>query len=87
MFCIIRLTNEAVKMEGLFKTSFKTNQPVLIMYMAENLEITDCNIIVRKIAKDYIRAYCLKQGRLRTFKRENILAAAKPRQKQGIGYA
>ncbi|MEM1506301.1 hypothetical protein RG959_23255 [Domibacillus sp. 8LH] len=74
-------------MEGLFKTSLKTNQPVLIIYMAENLEITDRNIIARKIAKDYIRAYCLKRGKLQTFKRENILAAAKPRQKQGVRYA
>lgn len=74
-------------MEGLFKTTLKTNQPVLIMYMAENLEIADRNIIVRKVAKDYIRAYRLKRGNLRTFKRETILAAAKPRQKQGVRYA
>lgn len=76
-----------VKMEGVFKVSLETGQPVLIMYMSENQEITDRNIIVRKIAKDYIRAYCLKRGQLRTFKRENILAASKPRQKRGVRYA
>lgn len=74
-------------MEGLFKASLETQQPVLIIYMSDNREITDRNVIVRKIAKDYIRAYCLKRNQLRTFKRENILAASKPKQKWGVRYA
>ncbi|MCP3764945.1 hypothetical protein NLX67_21770 [Domibacillus sp. A3M-37] len=74
-------------MQGLFRMSLEEKKPILIMYMNDERVITDRNIIVRKIHEDYIRAYCLKRNQLRTFKRENILAASKPKQKRGVRYA
>ncbi|WP_046174929.1 hypothetical protein [Domibacillus indicus] len=72
-------------MNGLFQMSLEEKKPVLIMYMTEDRVITDRNIIVRKIHPDYIQAYCFKRRGLRTFKRENILAASKPFQKKKHG--
>jgi len=74
-------------MSGLFQTSLEEQKPIVIMYMTDDRVITDRNIIVRKIHPEYIRAYCMKRGQLRTFKRENILAASKPRQKRDVRYA
>ncbi|OAH53058.1 hypothetical protein AWH48_11915 [Domibacillus aminovorans] len=74
-------------MNGLFRASLEEQKPIVIMYMTDDREITDRNIIVRKIHPEYIRAYCMKRGALRTFKRENILAAAKPRERKVANYA
>ncbi|WP_050182815.1 hypothetical protein [Domibacillus robiginosus] len=65
-------------MDGLFRMSLEEKKPIVIMYMTDDRVITDRSIIVRKIHPDYIRAYCFKRGTLRTFKRDNILAASKP---------
>ncbi|WP_309087422.1 hypothetical protein [Domibacillus sp.] len=64
-------------MNGLFQMSLEEKKPIVIMYMTDDRVITDRSIIVRKIHPDYIRAYCFKRGTLRTFKRDNILAASK----------
>ncbi|OES46006.1 hypothetical protein [Domibacillus iocasae] len=73
-------------MNGLFQASLEEQKPIVIMYITEDRVITDRNIIVRKIHLEYIRAYCMKRGGLRTFKRENTLAVAKPK-KRREGYA
>ena len=57
-------------MNGLFQTSLEEQKPIMIMYMTDDRVITDRNIIVRKVHPEYIRAYCMKRGQLRTFKRD-----------------
>ncbi|WP_046178459.1 hypothetical protein [Domibacillus tundrae] len=69
-------------MNGLFQASLEEQKPIVIMYMTDDRVITDRNIIVRKIHPEYIRAYCMKCGGLRTFKQENILAVAKPKKRR-----
>ena len=74
-------------MNGLFRMSLEEKKPILIMYMTEDRVITDRSIIVRKINEDYIRAYCFKRQQVRTFKRSNILAAEKLKQRKSVLYA
>lgn len=59
--------------------------PIDLIYMVNNGEITYRSIIVRKISADGILAFDLNKQQLRTFKRANILSAAKKRRK--VNYA
>ncbi len=58
-----------------------------IMYMAADDTITKRRIIVTAINQDYIRTYCFTRKQKRTFKFENILAVAKPRERKVANYA
>jgi len=69
----------AVKMNGLLLTSKKEKLPIELMYLSKQGDISHRLVIVREIQKDYIKAYCFYKKQPRTFKRANILAAAKPR--------
>lgn len=59
--------------------------PIDLIYMVNNGEITYRSVIVRKISADGILAFDLNKQQLRTFKRANILSAAKKRRK--VNYA
>ncbi|OKL37040.1 hypothetical protein [Domibacillus mangrovi] len=69
-------------MNGLLLTSLEETMPIELMYMAKDNMITKRRIIVTKINQDYIKAYCFTRKQKRTFKLENILAVAKPRERQ-----
>lgn len=66
-------------MKYLLLTSLEQHTPIVIMYMTSDRVITDRLVIVRHIHDDWIKAYCFKRGGMRTFKRENIIAADWPR--------
>ncbi|MCI2255583.1 hypothetical protein L2D08_14515 [Domibacillus sp. PGB-M46] len=73
-------------MNGLFNLSLEQKKPISIMYMADDHTITDRSVIVRKIDKTHIYAYCLKRQQMRKFKRSSILAAGKAPQRR-MAYA
>ncbi len=59
------------------KYSLTNRKPITIMYQ-KGLDISQREIIVRKIEKDRIMAYCLKKRAIRNFKKDNILSATIP---------
>jgi predicted DNA-binding transcriptional regulator YafY len=77
----------AAKMNGLLLRSKEEKLPIEIMYMAADNTITKRRIIVTGMDEKYIKAYCLTRKQTRTFKRESILAAAKPRKWREANYA
>ncbi|MGG3450157.1 hypothetical protein [Domibacillus aminovorans] len=74
-------------MNGLLLMSLEEKMPIEIMYMAADNTITKRRIIVTAINQDYIKAYCFTRKQKRTFKLENILAVAKPRERKVANYA
>jgi hypothetical protein len=81
-FGIVVKKKGAVKMKGLLMRSKEEKMSIELMYMAEDGEITYRRIIVTSIHPDYIKGYCFLKKRPRTFKRVNILAAAKPHKRR-----
>jgi predicted DNA-binding transcriptional regulator YafY len=73
-------------MNELLLMSKEERMPIELMYMSEDRKITYRRIIVTKIQNDYIQGYCFLKKQPRTFKRSNILAAAKPRQRKEADY-
>lgn len=74
-------------MNRLLLTSKEEKMPIEIMYMAVDNTITKRRIIVAGIEEKYVKAFCFARNQKRTFKRENILAAAKPKERRGAQYA
>ena len=54
--------------------SLENQKPISIVYM-KGLEIIQRKIQVRKIEKDYIKAFDYDKSGFRTFKKDNILSA------------
>ena len=58
------------------RTSLNEHKIITIMYQ-KGSEITQRNIKVLKLEKDTIEAYCYLRHKVRHFKKDNILAAAR----------
>lgn len=69
-------------MDLLLNASLKEKMPIEIMYMAKDNSITKRKIVVTGLEKTYIKAFCFVRNQKRTFKRENILAVAKPKKRR-----
>ncbi|MGG3799002.1 hypothetical protein [Metabacillus fastidiosus] len=74
-------------MKVLLHASKEEQMPIEIMYMSDKGEITHRRVIVREIQNDFIRAFCFKRQQQRSFKKANILSAAKIRTRKGVNYA
>ncbi len=61
-------------LERQLKYSFDRHKPITIIYL-KGMEISQRNIQVLKIEKDFIRAIDLGKRAIRTFKKDNILSA------------
>lgn len=74
-------------MNGLLISSKENRMPIELIYIASTGDISYRKILVTEIKESYIKAYCFTRRQTRTFKRSNILAAAKPRKHNRIAYA
>ncbi|OXS78677.1 hypothetical protein [Domibacillus enclensis] len=74
-------------MDFLLKASLEQQMPIEIMYLSERNVISRRTISVIRLDPQYIHAYCFTRKQKRTFKRGNILSAAKIRQRKGAQYA
>lgn len=74
-------------MDYLFKYSFENKLPIDLIYINNSRGITCRLVIVRRIYADSILTYDLNKQEIRSFKRINILSAAKQQRKRGISYA
>ncbi|OKL35486.1 hypothetical protein [Domibacillus mangrovi] len=74
-------------MNELLLTSKEEKMLIEIMYMAADNTITKRCIIVTSMHENYITANCFPRKQKRTFKLENILAVAKPRERKVANYA
>jgi hypothetical protein len=70
-------------MNYLFKFSLENKMPIELIYMNGKENLTHRSIIVRKLLTDGILAYDMGKRQLRTFKRLNILSAARHRSIKG----
>ncbi|MGY6212279.1 hypothetical protein ACXEO8_20095 [Cytobacillus firmus] len=74
-------------MNCLFKYSLENKLPIDLIYMNDAGELTYRAVIVRKITVEGILTFDIGKQQLRSFKRANILSAAKQRRKRGVNYA
>ncbi|QOK29637.1 hypothetical protein IIE26_05270 [Cytobacillus oceanisediminis] len=74
-------------MNCLFKYSMENKLPIDLIYMNNAGELTHRSVIVRKITVEGILTFDIGKQQLRSFKRGNILSAAKQRRKRGVNYA
>jgi hypothetical protein len=74
-------------MNCLFKYSLENKLPIDLIYMNDAGELTHRSVIVRKITVEGILTFDIGKQQLRSFKRANILSAAKQRRKRGVNYA
>lgn len=74
-------------MNSLFKYSLENKLPIDLIYMNNAGELSQRIVIVRKITVEGILTYDIGKQQLRSFKRANILSAAKQRRKKGVNYA
>ncbi|MBN8192407.1 hypothetical protein JI667_09615 [Bacillus sp. NTK074B] len=58
--------------------SLKERQPIEMIYMNARLECTKRKVLVKRIEKDYITAYCLIRNDIRRFRIQDILAVSYP---------
>jgi predicted DNA-binding transcriptional regulator YafY len=86
-FGIVVKKKGAAKMNGLLLTSKEEKMPIELMYISEDQAITYRRVIVTSIDENYIKAFCFTRNQKRTFKRSNILAVAKPRERKVANYA
>ncbi|MEH7177453.1 hypothetical protein [Neobacillus vireti] len=61
-------------MDGLLLRSIEEHMPLEMIYLSEDQQISQRQLLVKEINDDYIRAYCLLRKQIRTFRRENILS-------------
>ncbi|MDP4088087.1 MAG: hypothetical protein Q8930_02300 [Bacillota bacterium] len=62
------------------RTSLNEHKVITIMYQKDS-EITQRDIKVLKINDDDVEAYCYLRHQIRHFKKDNILAAMRPKYK------
>lgn len=72
-------------MNCLFKYSLDNKLPIDLIYINNVGEVTYRSVIVRKVNVDGVLVFDLNKQQLRSFKRVNILSAAKLRRR--INYA
>ncbi len=69
-------------MNCLFKYSLENKLPIDLIYINDAGELTFRAVIVRKITVEGILTFDIGKQQLRSFKRANILSAAKQRKKK-----
>ncbi|KON88914.1 hypothetical protein AF332_20350 [Sporosarcina globispora] len=74
-------------MNCLFIYSLENKLPIDLIYMNDAGELTYRAVIIRKITVEGILTFDIGKQQLRSFKRANILSAAKQRRKRGVNYA
>jgi len=74
-------------MNCLFKYSMENKLPIDLIYINDAGKLTHRSIIVRRITVEGILTFDIGKQQLRSFKRANILSAAKQRRKRGVNYA
>lgn len=74
-------------MNCLFKYSMENKLPIDLIYINDAGELTHRSVIIRKITVEGILTFDIGKQQLRSFKRVNILSAAKQRRKRGVNYA
>lgn len=74
-------------MNCLFRYSMENKLPIDLIYINDAGELTHRSIIVRRITVEGILTFDIGKQQLRSFKRVNILSAAKQRRKRGVNYA
>ncbi|WP_026559914.1 hypothetical protein [Bacillus sp. J37] len=62
-------------MNYFFTQSLEQNHPITIIYIAKDRSITQRKIIVKKVTKSTLIAYCLLRRQIRTFSIDHILSA------------
>ncbi|OMP67071.1 WYL domain-containing protein [Domibacillus epiphyticus] len=67
------------------QTYMKLKEPVTVIYIGKNEEITERTIIVKSVSPGMIRAFCLKRQEIRTFRIDRILAAVPARKRRSYG--
>ncbi|PFA66359.1 hypothetical protein CN378_13760 [Bacillus sp. AFS015802] len=63
-------------MMRLLKRSLMDRCPIEIIYMTSDLQCTKRRILVKKVEKNYITAYCFFRKDIRRFRIHDILAAS-----------
>ncbi|MEH7275456.1 hypothetical protein [Neobacillus vireti] len=61
-------------MDVLLLRSIEEHMPLEMIYLSEDQQISQRQLLVKEINDEYIRAYCLLRKQIRTFRRENILS-------------
>ncbi|USK46363.1 hypothetical protein [Cytobacillus oceanisediminis] len=74
-------------MNCLFKYSMENKLPIDLIYINDAGEVTYRTVIIRKITMEGILTFDIGKQQPRSFKRANILSAAKQRRKRGVSYA
>ncbi|OLN23862.1 hypothetical protein BTO30_02665 [Domibacillus antri] len=54
-------------------------EPVTIIYMGKNENMTERTVLVKYVSPGMIRAFCLNRQKMRTFRVDRILAAVPAR--------
>lgn len=73
-------------MNCLFKYSLENKLPIVLIYMNSAGELSQRIVIVRKITLEGILTFDIGKQQLRSFKRANILSAAKQRRKREVNH-
>ncbi|MBM7693032.1 putative DNA-binding transcriptional regulator YafY [Peribacillus deserti] len=68
-------------MNGILVRCLKENNPVEIIYMADDHCLSQRKIQVLAISRTHIKAFCFLRRQKRTFKMSNILSASPVRSK------
>jgi predicted DNA-binding transcriptional regulator YafY len=68
-------------MNNLLLKSLKTNQPVDMIYLAANNDITHRKIVVKELHGSYFKAFCFLRNDNRLFRFENILSVMPEKRK------
>ncbi|MGE6629948.1 WYL domain-containing protein [Bacillus sp. NPDC077027] len=61
-------------MNQLLEKSLHQHMPTEMIYMKTNGDCSKRKVIVHKHQEDYIQAYCLLKKKIRTFRKDRILA-------------
>lgn len=61
------------------------NEPVTIIYIGQNEQITERSVLVKSVYPDRVRAFCLKRQQMRTFRLDRILASQPAYKRRSYG--
>ncbi|MBP2257455.1 hypothetical protein [Virgibacillus alimentarius] len=72
-------------MHFILHRSLQRKEKIRIFYMDRSNRLTERCIRVIRINEDSIVAYCYWRKKVRTFKRDYILSAGRPKHHRGVG--
>lgn len=61
------------------------NEPVTIIYIGQDKQITERTILIKSVTTELVRAFCLKRQEIRTFRIDRILASLPARKARSYG--